>query len=29
LAEDICAENNFAFFDYSVAPLPHADKADF
>ncbi len=29
LEEDICAENNFAFFDYNVAPLPHADKADF
>jgi hypothetical protein len=29
LEENICAENNFAFFDYGVAPLPHADKADF
>jgi hypothetical protein len=29
LEEDICAENNFAFFDYNVAPLPHAEKADF
>jgi hypothetical protein len=29
LVEDICAENNYAFFDYGVAPLPHADKPDF
>jgi hypothetical protein len=29
LAEDICAENNYAFFDYGVAPLPQADKPDF
>jgi hypothetical protein len=29
LEEDICAENNYAFFDYNVAPLPHADKPDF
>jgi hypothetical protein len=29
LVEDICAENNFAFFDYGVAPLPQAAKPDF
>lgn len=27
--EDICAENNFDFLQYEVAPLPHADKPDF
>jgi hypothetical protein len=25
----ICAENNYAFFDYGVAPLPRSDKPDF
>jgi hypothetical protein len=29
LLEGICAENNFDFFGYEVAPLPHADKPDF
>src|SRR5262249_986997 len=29
LLEDVCAENNFAYFDYAVAPLPQADKPDF
>jgi hypothetical protein len=29
LIEDICAENNFAFFDYSVAPMPQAARPDF
>jgi hypothetical protein len=27
--EDICAENNFEFLKYEVAPLPQASKADF
>jgi hypothetical protein len=27
--EDICAENNFDFLQYEVAPLPQADKPDF
>jgi hypothetical protein len=29
LEEDVCAENNFAFFDYNVAPLPQATTPDF
>jgi hypothetical protein len=29
LEEDVCAENNFAFFDYNVAPLPQAKTPDF
>ncbi len=29
LLEDVCAENNYAFFDYNVAPLPHDDKPVF
>jgi len=29
LEEDICAENNYAFFDYNVAPLPQAKTPDF
>jgi hypothetical protein len=29
LEEDVCAENNFAFFDYNVAPLPQAKIPDF
>jgi hypothetical protein len=29
MVEHICAENNFAYFDFNVVPLPHADKADF
>ena len=29
LAEEVCAENNFDFFSYEVAPLPHADRPDF
>ena len=29
LIEDICEPNNDFFFGYDVAPLPHADKADF
>jgi hypothetical protein len=28
-SEDICAENNFDFLQYEVAPLPQADKPDF
>jgi hypothetical protein len=28
-AADICAENNYAFFDYGVAPLPRSDIPDF
>ncbi len=27
--EDICAENNFDFLQYEVAPLPQTDKPDF
>jgi hypothetical protein len=27
--EDICAENNFDFLQYEVAPLPQAAKSDF
>ncbi len=29
LLEDVCAENNFAYFDYDVAPLPQAKTPDF
>jgi hypothetical protein len=29
MPEDICAENNFSFFDYDVTPLPEAKQADF
>jgi hypothetical protein len=29
LIEDICAENNYAFFDYGVAPLPQDNTPDF
>ncbi len=29
MPEDICAENNYSFFDYNVAPIPQADKPDF
>ena len=29
LAEDICAENNFAYFSYDVAPLPQDETPDF
>ena len=29
MPEDICAENNFSFFDYNVVPIPQADKPDF
>ena len=29
LEEDVCAENNYAFFDYNVAPLPQAKTPDF
>jgi hypothetical protein len=29
LIEDVCEANNDFFFGYGVAPLPHADKADF
>jgi hypothetical protein len=29
LTEQICAENNFNFFNYHVAPIPQAEKADF
>ena len=29
LEENICAENNYAFFDYGVAPLPQAPKTEF
>jgi hypothetical protein len=29
LEENICAENNFSYFDYSVAPLPHDDAPAF
>jgi len=29
LLEDVCAENNYAFFDYNVAPLPRDDKPVF
>jgi hypothetical protein len=29
LAEDVCAENNFSYFGYDVAPLPQADTPDF
>jgi hypothetical protein len=28
-SEDICAENNFDFLQYEVAPLPQAAKPDF
>jgi hypothetical protein len=28
-SEDICAENNFDFLRYEVAPLPQAAKPDF
>jgi hypothetical protein len=27
--EDICAENNFSYFGYDVAPLPQTAKPDF
>jgi hypothetical protein len=27
--EDICAENNFAYFGYDAVPLPQAVRADF
>jgi hypothetical protein len=29
MPEDICAENNYDFFGYDVAPIPEAKKADF
>jgi len=29
MPEDICAENNFAFFDYDVVPIPQAKQTDF
>jgi hypothetical protein len=29
LIENVCAENNFAYFDYGVAPLPQAGKTEF
>jgi hypothetical protein len=29
LTEVMCAENNFDFFNYDVAPIPQADKPDF
>jgi hypothetical protein len=29
LIEDVCEPNNAWFFGYQVAPLPHAEKADF
>jgi hypothetical protein len=29
MTESICAENNFNFFNYDVAPIPEATKADF
>jgi hypothetical protein len=29
LIEDLCEPNNVFFFGYGVAPMPHADKADF
>ena len=29
LVENICAENNYAFFDYGVAPLPQAARSEF
>jgi hypothetical protein len=29
MIEDVCEPNNDFFFGYGVAPLPHADKADF
>ena len=29
ITETMCAENNFDFFGYEVAPIPQADKPDF
>ncbi len=29
MPEDICAENNLAFFDYDVVPIPQAKQSDF
>jgi hypothetical protein len=29
MPEDICAENNYSFFDYNVVPIPQVDKPDF
>jgi hypothetical protein len=29
LEEDLCSENNTAFFDYDVVPIPMANKPDF
>jgi hypothetical protein len=27
--ESVCAENNYDFFHYTVAPIPHTDMPDF
>ena len=29
LLESVCAKNNFAYFDYGVAPPPRDDTPDF
>jgi hypothetical protein len=29
MTEQVCAENNAAFFNYDIEPIPHADRADF
>jgi hypothetical protein len=29
LAEEVCAENNFSYFNFEVAPIPQAAKPDF
>jgi hypothetical protein len=29
MVEDVCAENNYNYFNYDVAPLPEAAKPDF